>query len=467
MSLPLSALEALPPADGRAADALLAAEFARLAPRLAVLDDDPTGVQTVHGVHVYTGWEAEELRRGLEEQARLFFVLTNSRSFSPGETERAHREIGRNLAAAARRAGRDFVPVSRGDSTLRGHWPLETETLRRALEGEGLGPYDGEIIVPFFPEGGRYTLGNVHYVREGEALIPAGETEFARDADFGYRASDLPQWCEEKSGGRVRAADVACIPLEWLRALDAEAVARTLRGVRGFGKVVVNAADYADVAVFCAGLLRAMGAGERFVLRTAAALPKVLGGVPGAPLLGRADMLAGRGAAGGLVVVGSHVNKTTRQLEALLEGLPELRPVCFDAGACLRPGGLEAEGARVRAAAETALRRGETAVVYTSRAVLGELADSVRISHALTGVVRGLAQRPAFLVAKGGITSSDVGVNGLGVRRALVLGQAAPGVPVWRTETGSRFPGMPYVIFPGNVGEDDTLLRVVSTLLGR
>ena len=321
--------------------------------------------------------------------------------------------------------------------------------------------------MPFFPEGGRYTLGNVHYVREGEALIPAGETEFARDADFGYRASALPQWCEEKSGGRVRAADVACIPLEWLRALDAQAVARTLRGVRGFGKVVVNAADYADVAVFCAGLLRAMGAGKRFMLRTAAALPKVLGGVPGAPLLGRADMLTGSGAAGGLVVVGSHVNKTTRQLEALLEGLPELRPVCFDAGACLRPGGLEAEGARVRAAAETALRRGETAVVYTSRAVLGELADSVRISHALTGVVRGLAQRPAFLVAKGGITSSDVGVNGLGVRRALVLGQAAPGVPVWRTETGSRFPGMPYVIFPGNVGEDDTLLRVVSTLLGR
>ena len=90
---------------------------------------------------------------------------------------------------------------------------------------------------------------------------------------------------------------------------------------------------------------------------------------------------------------------------------------------------------------------------------------SVRISEAVQSVVGNLQITPAFIIAKGGITSSDVGVKALGVRRALVLGQIQPGVPVWRTGPESKFPGMTYVIFPGNVGEERTLRDAVSTLL--
>ena len=77
-----------------------------------------------------------------------------------------------------------------------------------------------------------------------------------------------------------------------------------------------------------------------------------------------------------------------------------------------------------------------------------------------------LSVRPSFIVAKGGITSSDVGVKALRVRKALVKGQIRPGIPVWQTGEESTFPGLPYVIFPGNVGAEDDLYRIAETLIG-
>ena len=94
------------------------------------------------------------------------------------------------------------------------------------------------------------------------------------------------------------------------------------------------------------------------------------------------------------------------------------------------------------------------------------LLRSVRISEAVQSLVAGLGVTPAFVIAKGGITSSDVGTKALRVRRAEVMGQLLPGVPVWRTGQESRFPGTPYVIFPGNVGEDSSLREAVEILTG-
>ena len=74
---------------------------------------------------------------------------------------------------------------------------------------------------------------------------------------------------------------------------------------------------------------------------------------------------------------------------------------------------------------------------------------------------------PAFVIAKGGITSSDVGTKALAVKRANVLGQIRPGIPVWQTGEESKFPQTPYVIFPGNVGENTTLREAVEVLTAR
>ena len=471
--MPASLADRIPLPDEALTARMLAKAREGFDRKIVVLDDDPTGVQTVHDLPVYTDWRRETLESGLTEEGTMFFVLTNSRGFSQQETEHAHREIAENLLAASEKTGVPFLLVSRGDSTLRGHYPLETETLRQTLEEHSSVRYDGEIVMPYFKEGGRLTIGNVHYVQTGDCLTPAGLTEFARDTTFAYNASNLLDWCEERTGGHYTARDMTAISLEELRALDYDTILQKLMAVKDFGKVIVNAAEDRDVEVFTAALLEAVKQGKEFLIRSAAGLVRVLGNVDHRPLLKREELRGTDTGVGGLVVVGSHVKKTTEQLECLLNAGLELCPICFDAESAFTSGGLEKERDRVLMEAERAIRSGKTAVVYTSRRVLrtrendaqGNLNLSVRISEAMTSVVGELTVRPAFLIAKGGITSSDVGIRALGVHRAWVMGQVAPGVPVWRTGEESKFPGLSYVIFPGNVGGVTTLRDIVAMLL--
>ena len=460
-----------PPHD-RAAVMMRATEkLAALNRKIVVLDDDPTGVQTVHGVYVYTDWSAASVRSGFDAPESMFFILTNSRGFSAEHTARVHADIASTVSRTARETGKPFLLISRSDSTLRGHYPLETETLAAGLKTEGLSP-DGEVILPFFQEGGRYTLGNVHYVAVGDSLVPAGQTEFAQDRTFGYRSSNLCEWIEEKTGGKYPADTVVCISLEELRACDYTGIVLKLMGVRHFGKVIVNAIDYTDVAVFVTALIEALRRGKQFLFRSAAAFTKIIGGIPDKPLLMREELVDTQNQHGGLVVVGSHVQRTTEQLEAL-QKMRGIAFVEFNQHLALNKPAFAAEQRRVREEAARLIRDGVTVVVYTRRERfdLGsvnkeeELRLAVRISDAVSGIVSGLPVRPSFIIAKGGITSSDVGTNGLGVRKARVMGQILHGVPVWRTGPESKFPDLPYVIFPGNVGDAAALRDAVEKMI--
>lgn len=456
-------------------DAMLREELDKVQTKIVVLDDDPTGVQTVHGVSVYTDLSRKSIRQGLLEEKNLFYLLTNSRSFTEEQTIAVHEKLAREIAEAAEEEKIPYMIMSRSDSTLRGHYPAETETLKRIVEACGSPAIDGEIICPFFKEGGRYTIENVHYVRYGTELVPAADTEFARDATFGYHHSDIPGYVEEKTMGRYRAEDVICISLETIRAMDMDKIVGQLRRVRGFNKVVVNAVDYCDLKVFCIALYRAAAAGKHFLFRTAASLVKVIGDIPDRPLLTRKEMIPEGSACGGIVVVGSHTQKTTAQLEELLtlEGVEGIG-FCSD---LVLEGELAfyAEVDRVVAESERVMKAGRTAVCYTSRKLLTVETDSredallraVKISDGVQALVGRLKIRPGFVVAKGGITSSDVGTKALRVKRAEVMGQIKPGIPVWKTGEESRFPKIPYVIFPGNVGEKGTLKEVVQILTGR
>jgi uncharacterized protein YgbK (DUF1537 family) len=473
-TIPAAALQTLPPHSGEP-EAALKEALSGLGRKIVVLDDDPTGVQTVNGVYVYTRWDAETVAEAFRAPEQMFFILTNSRGLTAPESRAQHREIAENIAAAAAVTGQDFLVLSRGDSTLRGHWPMETETLREVLEARTGKRYDGEVIYPFFPEGGRYTLHDIHYVRQGDTLIPAGQTEFAGDRSFGYAASRLPDWCEEKSGGHFRAEDCCRISLEELRAGDVTGIAGKLRAVTGFGKITVDSADYEDAAVFVTALCEAIAGGREFLFRCAAALPKVLGGVRSIPLLTREDLVDRSNPDGGIILVGSHVNRTTRQLAMLRNSGCPMEFIEFDQHRVLEEdgAGLEREVARVLAQVEELLPTGKSVAVFTRRERLDlptedrdrQLQISTQISDAVTSIVGKLSVRPSFLVAKGGITASDVGTKALRVRKALVMGQIRPGIPVWQTGEESRFPGLPYVIFPGNVGADDDLLRIARTLM--
>lgn len=438
--------------------------------KIVVLDDDPTGVQTVHGVYVLTGFDKELIREGFLGKERLFFILTNSRALTESQTRVLHAGIGETLMEVSEETGIPFLLLSRGDSTLRGHYPLETTVLKDTLEAKGSGAFDGEILVPFFAAGGRFTVNNIHYVRYGDELVPAGKTEFAKDKTFGYQSSDLRMYIEEKTKGSYRAWETVCISLEELRKGEVDGIAEKLRSVTGFGKVIVNALDRVDLQVFCLALYRVLAEGKQFLFRCAADFVKELGGISERPLLSRRDMVTGEEKRGGIIVIGSHTEKTTKQLEQLrgMEGLAFLE---FNSDLVLE-NKLEEEVGRIVAEAERLIMQGISPVIYTRRKLLEIAGDtreqallrSVQISRGVQRLVGDLKIRPAFVIAKGGITSSDVGVKALEVRKALVLGQAQPGVPVWKTDAGSKFPGIPYIIFPGNVGNDDTLKNVVEEL---
>jgi uncharacterized protein YgbK (DUF1537 family) len=265
-----------------------------------------------------------------------------------------------------------------------------------------------------------------------------------------------------------------CISLEDIHDMAFDKIEAQLMSVKDFNKIIVNAVDYADLKVFCVALYRAMAKGKVFMFRTAAAIVKVMGGVTDQPLLTRAQIVVKETDNGGIIVVGSHTNKTTAQVEELKK-LTEIEFVELDATLVRDEEAFEKEVQRCLAKEEECIRAGKTVCCYTTRALItadtgdkeDELRLSVRISDAVQSLVGRLTVTPAFVIAKGGITSSDVGTKALAVKRANVLGQIRPGIPVWQTGEESKFPQTPYVIFPGNVGENTTLREAVEVLTAR
>ncbi|MCL5958871.1 MAG: hypothetical protein M1358_06050 [Chloroflexi bacterium] len=435
--------------------------------KIVVLDDDPTGTQTIHGVPVLTEWSVDSLAGALSEPDSVFYILTNSRSLSLPEAQRINKEIAANLRAARSVSGRDFVVVSRGDSTLRGHFPGEVEALMAGL-GQA---FDGILIVPFFLEGGRFTVDDVHYVAEGEWLIPAAETEYARDAAFGYQSSNLRSWVSEKHKGVMQPGDVASISLKELRLRGPEWVAAALAPLRDGQMCVVNAASYRDLDVVVAGLLRAEAGGRRFIYRTAASFIRSRAGIAPRDLLAGADLSTGSNKNGGLIIAGSYVQRSSAQIETA-RSLPGVTGLELSVEKVIDPSTRDAELVRMSKEIDEALAAGNDTLVYTSRHLVTDkdgtsaLQIGQTISGALVELVDLLAEQPAWIIAKGGITSSDIATKALNVKRAAVLGQSLPGVPIWRTGPESRWPGMIYVVFPGNVGGPETLADMVRILRG-
>ena len=436
--------------------------------KIVVLDDDPTGTQTVRDITVLTGWDVASLSQILSEEDAMVYILTNSRSFLPPQVQAMNREIACHLRQASQQTQRSFVIVSRSDSTLRGHFPLETDVLMDELGGG----FDGVLVIPFFEEGGRFTINDIHYVAEGEFLVPAAETEYARDATFGYRSSNLKEWVAEKSGGRISPAQVASIGLDTIRHGGPAAVQQELMGLQNAQVCLVNAASYRDMEVFVAGLLAAEEAGKRFIYRTAASFVRVRGGMEAFPLLQAADFDFGEARNGGLIVAGSYIRKSSEQIAAV-QALPNVISLEVGVPKLLTESERQAEISRVVGLADEALSRGSEVLIYTSRQLItgADAAASLQIgqivSQSLVEIVRRLTVKPAWIIAKGGITSSDVATKGLEIARARVLGQILPGVPVWQAGAGSRWPGMVYVVFPGNVGGPQAIAQVVRMLSGK
>jgi uncharacterized protein YgbK (DUF1537 family) len=432
--------------------------------KLVVLDDDPTGIQTVHGCLLLTNWKAENLTKAFEDVAPFFYILTNTRSLTAAEATLRTREAMQAVLDGNKKYGFRLLFISRSDSTLRGHFPLEPDTMRQVLEENGDTLALPTFFIPSFFEAGRFTIHGVHYMKDKDELIPVAETEFARDNVFGYQHSSLSEYIVEKTNGRISSENIGHLSLEILRKKPIDAIAGLLESLHDKTFVTVDALGYDDLWTFSAALLHLFKRLDTaVVLRTSSSLPKALSGLNDKPLLCREELTKKEGY--GLFVVGSHVQKSTTQLNKLLLS-SQVEGFELDIHQILtQPKVLMAETLPRLQKANAA---GLVPVLFTSREEL-RLPDATErlrvgqtISDFLVRMVRELPFTPSFLVGKGGITSHDILTKGLELETATVAGQILPGVPVVQTGPGHRFPNMPYIIFPGNVGDENSLVQVLE-----
>ncbi len=431
--------------------------------KIIVLDDDPTGSQTVHSCLLLMQWDVETLRIGLRDEVSIFFILTNTRALSPEAASQRTREVCHNLKSAiAAENITDFLVISRSDSTLRGHYPIETDVI-----AEELGPFDAHFLTPAFFEGGRITRNSVHYIISEEGETPVHETEFAKDSVFNYSHSYLPDYVEEKTQGDIKANEVECFTLEDIR----KGTKDRLLQLKNNQCVAVDGETQSDLDAFANDVLAATQEGKRFLFRSAASILTSLAQLGKQPIpaeeMGKYDATPKPG----VVLVGSHVKKSTTQLYALLEektitgievDVKQLRDY---------PDNKDQQLREVLQQIKTTHQQQQTPLVYTSREELQfettqeRLDFGVRVSSFLMDIVRGLPEEISFLISKGGITSNDVLSDGLKLQSARLLGQILPGCSLVRTpETHPQFPSLPVVLFPGNVGDNQGLVTVYRRL---
>ena len=204
--------------------------------------------------------------------------------------------------------------------------------------------------------------------------------------------------------------------------------------------------------------------------------------------LGSAELVTGS-STGGIIIAGSYVPKTTAQLKKLRAG-SVIHSIEIDVRRVLDPEGPPERNRitgednvkqvpvkdyppgnkKLMEEIDKLLSSGKDVLIYTSRDQVfsGRESENIQIgksiSNFLAETVGGLKSQPSFIVAKGGITSHDIASEGLQVTRAIVAGQALPGVPVWSIPASQDREKIKYIIFPGNVGDEETLLQLYRKL---
>lgn len=398
---------------------------------MVVLDDDPTGIQTVHGCLLITQWDEQHVREAFQDEEPFFYILTNTRAMTRDEAA----QVTRNAMEMVLRVNQDYgyrlIIVSRSDSCLRGHFPLETDVMRQCLVEHGYSVYEKTPFCPAFIEAGRVTIEGVHYMKDGNRLIPVSETEFARDNVFAYHTSVLRDYIQEK-------------------------------GANPDDYDIVDAQSYNELYAYAEHLTSdIIPQTSAIVIRSSSSLPKALSGIPDIPLLDKSILLPLTSHHSPLFIVGSHVKKTTQQLERLLQAKGtcaievDVQRILDDAALLM---------SETLDTIQQVVEMGLTPVIYTSRQEI-RLDDAnqrqhlgQQVSDFLVDIVYRLPFTPSYLVGKGGITSHDILTKGLGIKSARVLGQIVNSVPCVMARD------FPYIIFPGNVGNEDSLAEVYLKL---
>jgi uncharacterized protein YgbK (DUF1537 family) len=441
-----------------------------------VLDDDPTGSQSVQDVPVLTSWSADDLAWAFGQPGRGFFILTNTRGLNEFEARAVLEDVAAGIAAVAAESNYSYSLITRSDSTMRGHYPLETDVLIGLAEKVGR-PYSALLLAPAYIAAGRVTVDDVHYVRDGDTFFPVGHTSYSRDATFHFESSDIRDYVEEKTGGQIAATTVRSLSLDDIRVGGPQRVCDVILSCMGSTPIVVNATTDSDLDVVALGLALAESAGARVLCRTGPSFVAARLGIGGrGPLSHDEIFAAGQRSGHGLIIVGSHVELTTRQVARLTADLTDVETIEVNVPRLLDAELAANEIQRCTKALVSALGRTDALLVSSREQIIGDsghssLVIAQTVSSALVDLTKAAVKAVPlkWVLAKGGITSSDIATAGLHIRRATVIGQLFPGiVSAWVNEGAGELglEGLPYVVFAGNVGDDETLAEAVSILRG-
>jgi uncharacterized protein YgbK (DUF1537 family) len=384
------------------------------------------------------------LRRG-----RSVHLLTNARAYPSADA----RALVNSAAAAAVAASPRPLPVLRGDSTLRGHVLEEYLAVRDALDSDAWPPL---VLVPALPSAGRVTVNGVQYLERDGQRVPVDRTEYAADAGFAYSSARLLLWAEERSSGLFGAGHGVELHLRELRSTGPDAVVSAVQSALSASQpaaVALDAETNDDIETLAVGLERAITEAGEFVLRCGPALAGALGGATAteaAPFPAASSVL---------VVCGSYVPQSVRQLRALSARFP---------AAIVKVPPATLADAEARAFSSIL---GRVAGLFDDSGIavlavdgppppgLADLARGLQIANGLARLVAAVDSSDSLVVLKGGVTSAVVLASGLGAREADIVGPVVPGVALWRIRDPEE---RACLVVPGNVGPDNLLVELVE-----
>jgi len=440
--------------------------------KIIIFDDDPTGSQTVYGCPLLLNWDEQTLEKAFTKSSPLIFLLANTRSLSSDLAVNKTREICSSIKKFFLRQGYskdDYFYISRGDSTLRGHGVLEP-----AILAEELGPFHATFHIPAFLEGGRTTENGIHYL-DG---VPVHTTDFGRDNIFGYSTSNLSKWIEEKSLGKIQEENILHVEIKQLdMAFNNEdgfkALLSFLSKLENNISVVVDAKLPYHLETL-AKAIKVLSKEKRFLFRTAASFINSLSGLPPNPkdTTGLVSLKLKNNEfeyKPGLIMVGSHVKLATDQLEVLLndnscEGLeiPVSKLAAIFALKDCQQAILDLEDILL-SKIDYILDIKKVPVLYTTREEMIFSSYSKRMSFGLelaefmAILVRKITNKLGYIISKGGITTQLLLQKGLNFNQVDLKGQILPGLSIV-TSNSDQY-DLPVITFPGNLGNEKTLLE--------
>jgi len=442
--------------------------------KFVVIDDDPTGSQTVYDCLLLLKWDCSTLVKAFEYKSNLFFILANTRSLSENDAKLKIEEICKNLKTviASQAYQEEIIFISRGDSTLRGHNFLEPSALNSCL-----GPFDATFHIPAFIEGKRLTINGSHFVDK----IPIKKTIFAKDKIFGYETSNIKQLLFQKSKSQINLDDIQNLLLSDLEILNDEEnniVFKTLKNLKNNKHVIVDIENYSQLKKFSL-IIKKLTKQKKFLFRTAASFISSISekkSVPQSETFFSNLRIRNKEKSflPGLVIVGSYVELSTIQLKNLLE-ISTCNPIELDVFEFFKITSSENNQKQRNLfknnflnEIRSSFEKGKTPVLFTSRKFMSlDYSEQLNFYNSLAffiaELVADLKDEIGYLISKGGITTNVILSNGLNADYVYLEGQILTGISVV-TAYLKNDEKLPIVTHPGNIGTKDSLVNIWKVL---